>query len=120
MMSSLSYVPIALFLVVAFVFPFLLLAVARLVRPNRPDPVKLANYECGLESPPEVRGRSSVHFYILAVLFVVFDVETVFLFPWAVRYRVLGLFGLIEMGVFLLILLVAYVYAWRKGALQWA
>jgi NADH-quinone oxidoreductase subunit A len=118
-MSSLSYVPILVFLIIAFVFPFALLIFARFLRPDRPEAVKLENYECGLESDPEVRGRYSVHFYILAVLFVVFDVETIFLFPWAVQFNVLGLFGLIEMGVFLVILLVAYAYAWRKGALQW-
>ncbi len=118
-MSTLAYLPILIFVVVALSFPFLLLGLARLVRPHRPNPVKLSSYECGIESPPEIRGRYSVHFYIIAVLFVVFDVETIFLFPWAVRYQVLGLFGLIEMGVFLLFLVVAYVYAWRKGALQW-
>jgi len=118
-MSTLAYLPILIFLAVALALPFLLLGVARLVRPHRPTPVKLANYECGIESAQEVRGRYSVHFYIIAVLFVVFDVETIFLFPWAVRYQVLGLFGLIEMGVFLLFLVVAYVYAWRKGALEW-
>ena len=110
-MHTLAYLPILFFLVVALALPFVLLCLARLVRPHRPNPVKLANYECGIESPREVRGRYSVHFYIIAVLFVVFDVETIFLFPWAVRFRVLG--------VFLLILVVAYVYAWRKGALQW-
>ena len=67
----------------------------------------------------DARGRQSVHYYIIAVLFVVFDVEVVFLFPWAVRYQVLGLFGLVEMGVFLLILVAAYVWVWKKGALQW-
>src|SRR5262245_57333852 len=115
-MHALAYLPILIFLVVALAIPFTMLGLARLVRPDRPDPVKLANYECGIESPPEVRGRYSVHFYIIAVLFVVFDVETIFLFPWAVRYRALGLFGLVEMGVFLLILVVAYLYAWKKGA----
>ncbi len=118
-MSTLSYLPIGVFLAIALVFPFFLLGFARLLRPHRPEPVKLENYECGIESEPEVRARYSVHFYIIAVLFVVFDVETVFLFPWAVQYRILGLFGLIEMGIFLAILLAAYVYAWRKGALQW-
>ena len=118
-MTTLPYLPILLFFVVAFAFPFLMLGVARLVRPDRPDPVKLASYECGIESASEAGGRSSVHYYLIAVLFVVFDVETIFLFPWAVRLRVLGLFGLIEMGVFLVILLVAYGYAWRKGALEW-
>ena len=119
-MTTLPYVPILLFLVIAVAFPFLMLGVARLVRPDRPDPVKLSSYECGIESDSDSRGRSSVHYYLLAVLFVVFDVETIFLFPWAVRFRVLGLFGLIEMGVFLLILVVGYAYAWKKGALEWA
>ncbi len=119
-MTTLPYVPILLFLLLAFTFPFVMLGIARLVRPDRPDPVKLSSYECGIESDSEVRGRSSVHYYLLAVLFVVFDVETIFLFPWAVRFKVLGLFGLIEMGVFLLILLIAYGYAWKKGALEWA
>lgn len=119
-MTTLPYLPILVFLLVAFAFPFVMLAVASLVRPDRPEAVKLASYECGIESSAESRGRSSVHYYVLAVLFVVFDVETIFLFPWAVRFRALGRFGLIEMGVFLLILLVAYAYAWRKGALEWA
>ena len=118
-MTTLSYAPIALLIVVAFVFPFALLGVARMVRPNRPEAVKLQSYECGIEADPRVQARYSVHFYVIAVLFVVFDVETIFLFPWAVRFQVLGLFGLVEMGVFLLILLVAYAYAWRKGALEW-
>jgi NADH-quinone oxidoreductase subunit A len=118
-MTTLPYVPILLFLLFAFAFPFLMLGVARFLRPDRPDPVKLASYECGIESSTEVRGRSSVHYYLLAVLFVIFDVETIFLFPWAVRFRVLGMFGLIEMAVFLLILVVAYAYAWKKGALEW-
>jgi len=119
-MSSPGYVPIAIFLLVALAFPFVALLIARFLRPHRPERVKLEAYECGIESPPEVRARVSVHFYLIAVLFVVFDVEIVFLFPWAVRLRQLGLFGLCEMGVFLAILLAAYVFAWRKGALEWS
>jgi NADH-quinone oxidoreductase subunit A len=114
-----QYLPILIFLVVAIVFPLLMLSVAYVIRPDRPLPSKLAPYECGIETTSDARGRQSVQYYIIAVLFVVFDVETVFLFPWAVRYKVLGLFGLVEMGIFLLILVVAYVYAWKKGALQW-
>ena len=119
-MSTVSYLPILLFVVIALVFPVVTLALARVIRPHEPDPVKLSAYECGIEATSEARGRSSVHFYVIAVLFVVFDVETIFLFPWAVRYRMLGWFGLVEMAVFLLILLVAYAYAWTKGALKWA
>jgi NADH-quinone oxidoreductase subunit A len=114
-----QYVPILVFLLVAVAFPFSLLAVASAVRPHRPVASKLAPYECGIAPSSDARGRQSVQYYIIAVLFVVFDVETVFLFPWAVRFKVLGLFGLVEMGVFLLILVAAYAYAWRKGALQW-
>ncbi len=119
-MSSLPYVPILLFLLVAIVFPFVTFALAWVVRPDRPEPEKLERYECGLESKDEVWGRYSVQYYVIAVLFLVFDVETVFLFPWAVRYRMLGLFGFIEMAVFIAILVVAYAYAWKKGALEWA
>ena len=96
------------------------LFLARFIRPHRPESVKLSPYECGIEPETQAWSRQSVRFYVIAVLFVVFDVETVFLFPWAVKYRVLGLFGLVEMAIFLLILVVAYVYAWRKGALRWA
>jgi NADH-quinone oxidoreductase subunit A len=113
------YLPILLLLVIAIIFPIVALVLAWVIRPNRPEPVKLSAYECGIESTTPTWGRRSVHFYIIAVLFVIFDVETVFLFPWAVQYKVLGWFGFIEMGIFLLILVVAYVYAWKKGALNW-
>jgi NADH-quinone oxidoreductase subunit A len=113
------YVPVLLFFLFAVALPLALLGIAAVVRPNRPLPGKLAPYECGVETSSDARGRQSVHYYIIAVLFVIFDVETVFLFPWAVKYKSLGLFGLVEMAVFVLILVVAYAYAWRKGALQW-
>ena len=119
-MSSVPYLPIFLFIVVGIVFFAIAMTLAFLLRPSRPNPIKLSTYECGIESEGGAWGRQSVHYYVIAVLFVIFDVETVFLFPWAVRYKVLGLFGLVEMGIFLLILVVAYVYAWKKGALQWA
>jgi len=119
-MSTLHYVPILLFILVAIAFPVVVLALTRLIRPDHPDPVKLAPYECGIETKEsQVWGRYPVHYYVIAVLFVIFDVETVFLFPWAVRAQVLGWFGFVEMLVFLVILVVAYVYAWKKGALQW-
>jgi len=114
-----QYVPILVFLLVAIAFPLAMLAVASLVRPSRPLASKLEPYECGIVPVSDARSRQSVQYYVIAVLFVVFDVETVFLFPWAVRFEVLGLFGLVEMGIFLLILVAAYVYAWKKGALQW-
>ena len=109
-----------MFILIALAFPFVVFALAWIVRPDRPEEAKLERYECGIESEGEVWGRYSVQYYVIAVLFLIFDVETVFLFPWAVRYDVLGLFGFVEMGVFLLILVVAYAYAWKKGALEWA
>jgi NADH-quinone oxidoreductase subunit A len=113
------YVPVLLFLLVALSFPLVTLLLAKLVRPSRPEEVKATPYECGLEPRSHSRGRYSVRFYVIAVLFVVFDVETIFLFPWAVQYRVLGLFGFIEMGIFLGILLLGYLYAWKRRALEW-
>ncbi len=114
-----GYLPILIFMLVAASFPLVTLALAWVVRPQRYDRVKMAAYECGMEASGEARGRYSVRFYVIAVLFVIFDVETIFLFPWAVQFRALGLFGLVEMAVFLGILVLGYVYAWRKGALEW-
>ena len=115
------YVPILVFALVAISFPFIVLVIAKAVRAGAPDPVKGEPYECGVV-PDTVAfdTRFSARYYLIAVLFVVFDVETIFLFPWAVMFDRLALFGFIEMLVFLAILLVGYVYAWRRGALEWA
>lgn len=115
-----AYVPIALFVLVAIAFAIATLLIARLVHPRRRHPVKLAPYECGIEPETDARDRYSIRYYLIAMLFVIFDVETVFLFPWAVIMDELLLFGFIEMLVFLFILVVGYAYAWRKGALEWA
>ncbi len=115
-----SYIPIFLFILVAIGFAIFTLLVSRLLQPSRFNRVKLQPYECGIEPTTDARGRYSVRYYLVAMLFVIFDVETVFLFPWAVIMDELALFGLIEMLVFLFILVVGYVYAWRKGALDWA
>ena len=114
-----GYVPIFIFMVIAMAFPVVALVAAKLVRPSAPGLVKLEAYECGIQAASSSRGRYTVRFYIIAILFVIFDVETIFLFPWAVRYKQLGWFGLAEMAVFLLILIVGYVWAWKKGALEW-
>jgi len=114
-----GYLPLFVFLVVALLFPVVLLWLAALVRPSNPGTVKMEAYECGIRAASDSRGRYTVRFYIIAILFVIFDVETVFLFPWAVRYRQLGWFGVGEVGVFLAILIVGYIWAWKKGALQW-
>jgi NADH-quinone oxidoreductase subunit A len=119
--SMATYLPILYFAVMAAIVPVAGLAAMSLLRPSKPTPTKLAPYECGVASPTEAFDhRFSVRYYLIAVLFVVFDVETVFLFPWAVMYHRLRLFGLVEMLVFLVILVVGYVYAWRRGALSWA
>jgi NADH-quinone oxidoreductase subunit A len=104
---------------VAATFPLATLALARLVRPANYNKVKGAAYECGVEAQGDARGRYSVSYYIIAVLFVVFDVEVIFLFPWAVRFNALGLFGFLEMVIFIAILVLGYVYAWKKEALEW-
>ena len=114
-----GYIPIFLFLIVAILFPIVLLLVAKLVRPSAPFLTKLEAYECGIKAASNSRGRYTVRFYIIAILFVIFDVETIFLFPWAVRYRALGWFGVAEVAVFLAILIVGYIWAYKKGAFEW-
>jgi NADH-quinone oxidoreductase subunit A len=114
-----AYIPIFLFLVVAIGFAILALVMAWLVRPERYNKVKLEPYECGIEPQTDARDRYSVRYFLVAMLFLVFDVETIFMFPWAVIMDKLLLFGLIEMVVFLFILVVGYAYAWKQGALEW-
>ena len=115
-----AYIPILIFLIVAIGFTIVLLLFAWLIRPDKYNKVKLEPYECGIETVGDARDRYSVRYYVVAMLFVIFDIETVFLFPWAVILDRLALFGLIEMLVFLTILIAGYFYAWRKGALDWA
>ena len=115
-----SYIPILLFILVAITLPVVGLSVGRLLRPYRPHGDKLMPYECGVDPESDARDRFSVRFYIIAILFVIFDVETIFLFPWAIIYDELLLFGFIEMLIFLGILIVGYFYVWKKGALAWA
>ena len=115
-----DYLPIVVMAVLAMGFAIVSLMASSLLRPNRPNPVKLSAYECGNDPVRLPRGeRFSVRFYIVAMLFIIFDIETIFLFPWAVSFRSLGLFGLIEMAVFIGLVFVAYVYIWRKGGFEW-
>jgi NADH-quinone oxidoreductase subunit A len=114
-----AYIPIFLFILIAAGFAVATLIFARLVSAEKPNAVKLEPYECGIEPLTDARDRYSIRYYLIAMLFVIFEVETVFLFPWAVALDRLALFGLIEMLVFLAILVVGYAYAWRKGALEW-
>ena len=115
-----AYIPVMLFVLVAIGFAIVTLVLASLVASSKYNKVKLEPYECGIEPDTDARARYSVRYYLIAMLFVIFDVETVFMFPWAVIMDQLQLFGLIEMLVFLFILVLGYVYAWRKGALEWA
>ena len=114
-----QYLLVLGFAVLATLLPLAGLTVGRLLRPSRPNAAKLEPYECGIPPESNARGRYSVRFYIVAMLFVIFDVETVFLFPWAVRYKQLGWYGVAEAGVFLGFLVVGYIWIFRKGALDW-
>src|SRR3972149_4970684 len=115
-----QYLPIVLLAALAFLFAVLSLAASSVLRPNRPTPAKLPPYEGGIEPERLPKGeRFSVKFYVVAMLFIIFDIETIFLFPWAVGFRRLGLFGFVEMVVFIGLVFVAYVYIWRSGGLDW-
>jgi NADH-quinone oxidoreductase subunit A len=116
-----DYLPIVVLGALALVFAVASLAASALLRPNKPNPVKLSAYECG-NDPVRLPGgeRFSVRFFVVAMLFIIFDIETIFLFPWAVSFRRLGLFGLIEMAIFISLVFVAYVYVWKKGGLDWS
>ncbi|MEK7754485.1 MAG: NADH-quinone oxidoreductase subunit A [Acidobacteriota bacterium] len=114
-----GYLPFFIFLAVAMAFPVVVLMALKLVRPSTPSRTKLEAYECGIKAGSDSRGRYTVRFYIIAILFVIFDVETIFLYPWAVRYRQLGWFGVAEVAVFLAILIIGYIWAYKKGALEW-
>jgi len=119
-----QYGLIAIFAVVAFIVPTSMLMVSWLasrarIRPQKPDPVKLDVYECGMQTIGGRWGQFNFRYYMYALLFVIFDVEVIFIYPWAVRFNKLGLFALIEMVAFILILVVGWIYAWRKQDLEW-
>jgi len=116
-----EYLPIVLLAGLGFMFAAASLFVSALLRPHKPTPAKLSPYECGIVPERVPKGeRFPVKFYLVAMLFIIFDIETIFLFPWAVEFRSLGLFGLVEMVVFIGLILVAYVYVWKTGGLDWA
>ncbi|MBI2885590.1 MAG: NADH-quinone oxidoreductase subunit A [Chloroflexi bacterium] len=119
-----EYAPLAVLLAVAILFPAGGIATSWLLgrlrlRPDHPNPVKNDTYECGVETIGSAWIQFNVRYYYFALLFVIFDIEALFLLPWAVYFRQLQLFGLIEMAIFILILMVGYVYAWKKRALEW-
>jgi NADH-quinone oxidoreductase subunit A len=114
-----NYFPILLFILVGLVLGGVLLGLGKLVSPDRPDPQKLSPYECGFEAFEDARMKFDVRYYLVAILFILFDLEIAFLFPWAVVLPEIGFFGFAAMMVFLAILVVGFVYEWKKGALEW-
>jgi len=114
-----NYVPILIIFLLAAAFGIGVVIISSLLGPRRPTPAKQDTYECGMDVQADSRRPFDVKYYLVAMAFLVFDVEVVFLFPWAVRFKMLGLFGLVEMLVFVFILLVGYAYIWKKGVLEW-
>ena len=118
-MSLETYVPILMFMIVGLAFGCVLLIAGWLLSPAQPDPDKLAPYECGFEAFEDARMRFDVRYYLVAILFILFDLEIAFLFPWAVALKEIGFVGFLSMMVFLGILTVGFIYEWKKGALDW-
>ena len=116
---AVSYLPILIFMGLATLLAIVMAGIPLLVAPSRPDSEKLSAYECGFEAFDDSRGRFDVRFYLVAILFIIFDLEVAFLFPWAVSLRDVGLFGFWSMMIFLTILTVGFLYEWKKGALEW-
>lgn len=114
-----EYLPILLFLIVSTGIGIALLVIGSLLGPKRPSSEKLSPYECGFEAFEDARMRFDVRYYLIAILFIVFDLEIAFLFPWAVVFKELGAQAIVAMTIFLAILVVGFVYEWKKGALEW-
>ena len=114
-----EYFPILLFILVGIAFGLVPMALGKLLAPNRPNPEKLSPYECGFEAFEDARMKFDVRYYLVAILFILFDLEIAFLFPWAVVLQDVGLEGFVAMMIFLLILIVGFAYEWKKGALEW-
>ncbi len=114
-----EYLPTLLFLFVAGGIGVALIVIGNVLGPRRPNAEKLSPYECGFPAFEDARMQFDVRYYLVAILFIVFDLEIAFVFPWAVVFRELGVFGLVEMGVFLALLVLGFAYVWKKGALTW-
>jgi NADH-quinone oxidoreductase subunit A len=114
-----QYFPVLLFIVVALVLGVVLLGVGSIVSPNKPDAEKLSPYECGFEAFEDARMKFDVRYYLVAILFILFDLEIAFLFPWAVVLPDIGMFGFVSMMIFLAVLTIGFIYEWKKGALEW-
>jgi NADH-quinone oxidoreductase subunit A len=120
-MSLSAYVPILFLFALAAAFALVSVGISQVVGPKRANRAKLEAYECGIEPSPEPvgGGRFPVRFFLVAMLFIIFDIEIIFLYPWAVSYNALGLFGFVEMLLFIGTVLIAYAYVWRRGGLDW-
>jgi NADH-quinone oxidoreductase subunit A len=114
-----NYFPILLFILVGLAFGVVPILAGWLLGPNRPDSEKLSPYECGFEAFEDARMKFDVRYYLIAILFILFDLEIAFLFPWAIVLKDIGLFGFVAMAIFLGILVVGFIYEWMKGALEW-
>ena len=114
-----EYLPVLFFFLIAFTISVIMVVASWLVAPQRPDSEELSPYECGFEPFDDSRGRFNVRFYLVALLFIIFDLEVAFLFPWAISLGDIGLFGFWSMVFFLAILTVGFIFEWRKGALEW-
>ena len=114
-----NYLPILLFILIGLGLGAVAIAAGKVLAPHRPDEQKLSPYECGFEAFEDSRMKFDVRYYLVAILFIIFDLEIAFLFPWAVSLDQVGLFGLISMGIFLALLVVGFIYEWKKGALEW-
>ena len=114
-----EYLPIFIFISIAVAMASVILIASFVVARQRPDPAKVSAYECGFDAFGDARGRFDVRFYLVAILFIIFDLEVAFLFPWAISLGKIGVFGFWSMMVFLSILTIGFIYEWRKGALEW-
>jgi NADH-quinone oxidoreductase subunit A len=114
-----TYIPIGIMMIFALAFGIVMSKASEWFGPKNPTEVKLSTYESGMEPVRSARERVSVKYYMVTMLFILFDIEVVFLYPWAVNFRGLGMFGFVEMVVFILILLLGYLYLWKKGAFEW-
>lgn len=114
-----NYLPVLIFLIMAAGLGISLLVIGGILGPKRSSPDKLSPYECGFEAFEDTRMQFDVRYYLVAILFIIFDLEIAFLFPWAVVLDGLGMFGLVAMALFLAILVIGFIYEWKKGALEW-
>ena len=114
-----EYLPILIFMFIAFTIAITMMLASFIFSSNNPDKEKLSAYECGFEAFDDARGRFDVRFYLVAILFIIFDLEVAFLFPWAISLKSIGYFGFWSMIIFLIILTIGFIYEWKKGALEW-